>query len=62
MYQTYQSFAYFNRERLMTEPLEPIVKEGEFKTAQLDVPQSVPLAFEKCSFFRDDVLLEQNAD
>lgn len=46
----------------MIDPLGPSEKDGEFKTAANNIPQTVPLAFEKGSFFRDDVLLEQNAD
>ena len=46
----------------MSEPLGPIEREGEHKTAAVEIPQTVPLAFEKGSFFKDDVLLDQNAD
>jgi len=46
----------------MIEPLSPRTEEGDFKTAALEISQSMILAFEEGSFFRNDVLLEQDAD
>jgi hypothetical protein len=43
-------------------PLKPEFDPEDFKTASPEVLNPVPLAFRDGSFFRDDVLDEQDAD
>jgi hypothetical protein len=44
------------------DPLKPDFDPDEFKTAAPEVLNTVPLAFKDGSFFKDDVLDEQDAD
>ncbi len=43
-------------------PLKPNFDPNEFKTAAAEVLSTVPLAFKDGSFFKDDVLDEQDVD
>ena len=44
------------------DPLKPDFSPEDFKIAAPEILNTIPLAFRKDSFFRDDVLAEQDVD